>query len=126
MALPNRGVTTNPKDKMIASTVLTALRGQQKDSKLSPNKTAIEVANVFGIEVSDLTARCRREELVIPRHIYVKLLRDSGYGYSEIARLMNRDHGTAINSVRRAQEIIETDRRYRRQISELRELGYRL
>ncbi len=86
-----------------------------------------DICEVFGVTQHQVMGSRRHEEVAIPRHFYVAMLIRSGYGYSEAGRLMNRDHGTMINSRQRAEDIVETNaRKWRKEVAHLRRLGYEL
>lgn len=95
--------------------------------RLSPNRLMTDICRVFGVTQQQIMGGRRTEEIAIPRHFYVGMLIRSGYGYSELGRLMNRDHGTMINSRTRMEQTIETnDRKWRKEVAHLRRLGYKL
>jgi chromosomal replication initiation ATPase DnaA len=61
-----------------------------------------------------LGSRSRIRELVELRHIYCFLAKQMGYSLKEIARcLNNRDHSTAINSIKVFHDLHETNELFR-------------
>lgn len=99
----------------------------QKDARrLDPATTIADVAHAFGVRPRDIKSRCRKEQFVRPRFIYARLLRDSGYSYSEIGNLLKRDHTAAIHAANRARDMIEVEREVRPGLNHLRSMGYRI
>jgi|TARA_R110002167_G_scaffold218625_1_gene423299 chromosomal replication initiation ATPase DnaA len=98
----------------------------QEDMRLSPNKVIKDLSEVFKVSKANIAGRCRLESYVRPRHLMAKLLYDSGYSSTEVGRLMDRDHGNVLNSVTRANNMIETDRRIQVALRLLRGKGYRV
>ncbi len=96
-----------------------------RDGLLNPNRAIADVAAVFGITAKDIQGRSRIERYTYPRHIYVYLLRRSGYALEEIGRLMSRDHGTALNSERRARDLLGYHKETIEKALELQKLGYK-
>lgn len=96
------------------------------DMRLSPNKVLGDLSAIFKVTKKNITGRCRLEAYVRPRHFMAKLLYDSGYSSTEVGKLMGRDHGNVLNSVKRANDMIETDRRIQPSLVLLRKKGYRL
>lgn len=96
------------------------------DMRLSPNKVLKDLADVFKVSQKDIAGRCRLDSFIRPRHLMAKLLYDSGYSSTEVGRLMDRDHGNVLNSIKRANDMIAVDRRIQIAIKLLRDKGYRL
>lgn len=96
------------------------------DMRLSPNKVLKDLSDVFKVDQKDIAGRCRSESYIRPRHLMAKLLYDSGYSSTEVGKLMDRDHGNVLNSIKRANNLIEVDRRIQIAIKLLRGKGYRL
>src|SRR5690606_14320194 len=73
---------------------------QQNMVNINPNHLLKCVAQFFEIQVSVLTNKSRRKEVVVPRQITMYLLRDMlGMSYPDIGQKMGkRDHTTAIHS----------------------------
>ena len=69
---------------------------------------------VLGIAWVRLTSKNRRGEIADARHMCSKYLRDCGFSYKEISKILGRgDHSTSVYSVRRGNELLEVDRRFR-------------
>ena len=68
----------------------------------------------LGLEWGDIIAQNRRGHVADTRHIVSKYLRDNGFRFHEIAKTLQRtNHTTSCYSDRRAEELLEIDRRFR-------------
>lgn len=74
---------------------------------------AIEtVCHVTGVKEATLLGTSRYPSVSVARHLLAAMLRDVlGASYQEIGRVMGRDHTTAMNSCRRLQVMLATDKR---------------
>lgn len=63
----------------------------------------IEANQYFGFNLLETT---RVQNFVLGRQMLMKKLKDSGYGYTEIGKLLNKDHSTIIHGVRAITEKI--------------------
>jgi chromosomal replication initiator protein len=78
-------------------------------------------ADVFGITVEDLRGRAQPQRIVRARHAYVMVGRQVlNESFPRIARAMNRDHTTAISSIRRGEALFERDKKFQAQIAEIK------
>ena len=69
---------------------------------------------VLGVRWEDAIIKGRRGEICEARHICSKYLRDCGFGYKAISKVLGRgDHSTSVYSVRRGNELYEVDRNFR-------------
>lgn len=66
----------------------------------------IEVASETGVSVAELKSPSRIKHIAHARFEAMRRIRELGFSYPQIGRILNRDHTTAINGVRRAYEII--------------------
>lgn len=55
----------------------------------------------LGVDIGDLTERNRTPEVANARHIISWLLRQEGVTFSQIGRLLHRDHATAMYGAKR-------------------------
>lgn len=70
------------------------------------------VCRHFNVPTQRLLGKCREWSVAWPRFVSFHLLRESGLGWSEIARLFGgRDHAGVIYGVRRVQEERQTCRK---------------
>lgn len=53
-----------------------------------------EVAAMFGLSVDDLTGKSRRADITDARSLLSYMLRERGFQYAEIGRLLNRSYAT--------------------------------
>jgi len=78
------------------------------------------VCSEFSITQKDLYGKKRTREMVEPRQIACYLLKKyAGFSYTQIGRLFNRDHTTAIQSVRAVEDHIETEEEYSNRVNVL-------
>ncbi len=83
------------------------------DQEVAKRK-AKRCVRALGLEWGDLISRTRRGHVADTRHIVSKYLRDNGFRFQEIAKTLQRtNHTTSCYSVRRAEELLEIDRRFR-------------
>lgn len=69
---------------------------------------------ILGVKWEDVIIKGRRGEICDARHICSKYLRDCGFGYKAISKVLGRgDHSTSVYSVRRGNELYEVDRNFR-------------
>jgi chromosomal replication initiation ATPase DnaA len=69
---------------------------------------------ILGVKWEDVIIKGRRGEICDARHICSKYLRDCGFGYKAISKILGRgDHSTSVYSVRRGNELYEVDRKFR-------------
>ena len=68
------------------------------------------VADSFGVQESELLKRCRRQEVVIPRHVFCYVAhRLAGQGAAETGRFLeNRDHACVLNGCQRVEDLLST------------------
>lgn len=78
-------------------------------------------ADVFGVTVEDLRGRAQPQRIVRARHAYVMVGRQVlNESFPRIARAMNRDHTTAISSMRRGEALHERDKKFQAQVAEIK------
>lgn len=69
----------------------------------------------MGLEWADMIARDRRGRVADTRHMVSKYLRDCGFSYPEISKVLSRaNHTTSVHSVRRCNELLEIEPRFRK------------
>jgi len=69
---------------------------------------------ILGVKWEDVIIKGRRGEICDARHMCSKYLRDCGFGYKAISKILGRgDHSTSVYSVRRGNELYEVDRNFR-------------
>jgi chromosomal replication initiation ATPase DnaA len=60
-----------------------------------------EIAEAHYLTVEDILGPSRLKYLVSVRRKCIYMLRDKGYSTTEIGRIMNRDHSTIVNSLKK-------------------------
>jgi chromosomal replication initiation ATPase DnaA len=78
---------------------------------------AAEMADTLRINIDDLFVRCKKKEIVYPRHLLRHIAYENNVGsLQQIARLTNcRGHDTVIHSIKTSKILIEIkDRDYMR------------
>ncbi len=69
---------------------------------------------ILGVKWEDVIIKGRRGEICEARHICSKYLRDCGFDYKTISKVLQRGcHSTSVYSVRTANELYEVDRHFR-------------
>lgn len=71
-----------------------------------------KAAELFDVHPRDIVSHARFGFLTMPRFALYAGLRRRGWNYSQIARLLDRDHKTIIYGVQRAEWMIERSPEY--------------
>ena len=79
------------------------------------------VAKVCGVQVSDLRVRCKRREFIDAKHIAWKILKDGGYGITELGHAYERNHGAVAKGIKRITGLIEVHRKIEARYNEVLE-----
>ena len=69
------------------------------------------ICGLFGIPVSDLIRRCRKQQLCEARHLLWKVLREEGYGVCQLEELYERRHGAVSHGVKQMTMTVQVNRR---------------
>lgn len=77
----------------------TAIRGIH--GRATVRTIIADVAQVSGIAPSSITGPCRAVEFVRARDVVCYIASREGMSYSQIGRVLNRDHTTVMAAVRR-------------------------
>ena len=73
------------------------------------------VTRVTGIKFDEVKAKIRERNIVTARHLYCHFMkRRLDYTLKEIAKTINRDHSTIINSIHQHDNLYETCEEYRK------------
>lgn len=68
------------------------------------------ICEEFKLSWSDIIKRNKEQPVVVARQLYAWLMRNySGKSTSEIGRRLGNDHATAINSIRKVNDMIKTE-----------------
>lgn len=72
------------------------------------------ISNYYSVHKRLLISRQQTQPLVLYRHMLIWLMRKKGWLLpTEIARLMNKDNKTIYSSINRAEDLIETEERFK-------------
>jgi len=95
-------------------------------NSLEPEHILETVARSFGLSREQLLARDRSRNVALPRQVAMYLLREEAQvSLPQIGELLGgRDHTTVMYGCDKIAELIESDERMRRQVTELREQLY--
>jgi chromosomal replication initiator protein len=79
------------------------------------------ICDYFNVTKEDLMTNSRKNEYVIPRTFIFKIMRDM-YGKNislkTLGAVFNRDHATVLNAIRKNEELLETNTKYRLKYAE--------
>ncbi len=104
----------------------TVLRDIFQRQPITPEQILAVVAELYRVEVDDLTGRSRNREVVLPRQVAMYLLREeTGASLPQIGELLGgRDHTTVMYAHEKISQQIETDDALRRQVLAVKERLY--
>lgn len=86
---------------------------------MTPNLQRVASASVaeasaqFGVSVDCIVSRCRDQQEAYARHAVATALRSLGISFAVIGSLIDRDHGTVMNSVKKCRWRCGYDRSYK-------------
>jgi chromosomal replication initiation ATPase DnaA len=73
------------------------------------NKPILEimdiVASEYGMEIADLTSKCREEQLVWPRHLAMYLCSHAGYTNKHIGKTFKRSTSMASHAIKSVNQL---------------------
>ncbi len=79
------------------------------------------ICDYFNVTKEDLMTNSRKNEHVIPRSFIFRIMRDM-YGKNislkTLGAVFNRDHATVLNAIRKNEELLETNTKYRLKYAE--------
>lgn len=80
------------------------------------------ICKEFKITPEQLKGKCRRTEYVYPRQLFCYLMKlySPRQSYVSIGRFINRDHSTVITSIEKVNDILDTDRAFRKAMTNLK------
>ena len=79
-------------------------------------KELIKAAAAFwGLKEEDLIGKSKKIEICWPRFVVSHILRQKGFSYPAIGKVLNRDHGTIINAVKQYNALTEVYPAYQEQ-----------
>ena len=101
------------------------LRSNLKPKIVASYKSVIEkVCDFYEIEINQITAKCRKKEIVNTRQIIMYFLREyMDMSYSLIGkRLGNRDHTTVMHACEKIQLKLENDAKLQQEVIQIKKL----
>lgn len=78
-----------------------------------------KVSEAFKVHRQDILGRAKYDFILPARFALCKILYERGMSYSQIGRVLDRDHTTIMHAVRRAEYIMERDKSYAAKINEI-------
>ncbi len=106
--------------------ILSTLSSSPAKGHLTPKELIKVVADFYGINISDITGKSRKHEIVVPRQIIMYLLReDTSCSFPHISQeLGGRDHTTAMHAHNKITVEIKTNDRLRQEVELIRQKMY--
>lgn len=106
--------------------ILSSLSTGPAKEHLTPKELIKVVADFYGINIADITGKCRKQEIVAPRQIIMYLLReDTSCSFPHISQeLGGRDHTTAMHAFYKIKAEIKTNDRLRQEVELIRQKMY--
>src|SRR5574343_1036220 len=81
------------------------------------------VSLLFGVKADSLFSRDRHRDVVDARHVCMFVIREfSRASYKTIGEFFNKDHCTAIHSIRKAEELCLVDDRFKAKVEAVRSM----
>lgn len=96
----------NPQEEYIL--FKSRLTGVNMAAKKNFSIYTTEMSEVLGVNIDNILSKCRKRELILPRHLLRHISHANGVGnLSEIARLTGcKGHDTVIHSIRTSKNLI--------------------
>lgn len=94
------------------------------NKKISSAQVIKVICDFFSIDKKDLLGKSRKQDLIVPRHIAVYLIRkNSNESFPLIGKIMGgKDHSTILHSFRKIENDLLTDESLKRDIDEMQEI----
>lgn len=87
-----------------------------QDAQVTPNEVIECVSGVTHIPAREIMGSSRVQRIVYARHIAIYMMRHRlGMSWKRIGRAMNRNHATAINSVK----VVQNELEYNEELTDL-------
>lgn len=106
--------------------ILSSLNTSPSKGHMTPKELIKVVAEFYGINIGEITGKCRKQEIVAPRQVIMYLLReDLNSSFPHIAQeLGGRDHTTAMHAHNKISVEIKTNDRLRQEVELIRQKMY--
>ncbi len=76
----------------------------------------------YGITVADLKRKCRKPKFVEARQVLGYFLRKhTELSLQEIGMLIHRHHATVVHNIKQTEDLLQTDKAFRKRFEELNE-----
>lgn len=72
----------------------------------------------------DIHSKCREVSYVMARSIYYAILRELGYGYSAIAKSLDKNHATIIHSLKTLDDLMSYDKNLKHDFQVVRDIFF--
>jgi len=110
-----------PVTAQLVETALIDLLPRRGD--VQPDEVVDQVARAFGLTAEQMRSRDRSRQVALPRQIAMFLLREeANVSLPHIGEVLGgRDHTTVMYGCDKIAALLETDDRFRRQVSEIKE-----
>ena len=69
------------------------------------NQIKAMVSEATGISIADIMGTSRYAKFFIPRYMCIRLMRRRGWSTTKIGWIMNRDHSSIVNALKRAEAL---------------------
>lgn len=86
------------------------------------DKAFAAVTIVTGVPRAQIVSPSRIGSALLARHIFVKLARDMGYTQNMVGTFINRDHSTVVNSQKKLDGFMETEKTTRHTVAVIENL----
>lgn len=91
--------------------------------QIDPEQILIQTAKVWGVKVSDVKSRTRRQPVVFARQMAIYLLRKYRFeSDTQTAVWMLRDHATVWHSIKKVLADAETNKAYKAKLNVLQKI----
>lgn len=105
--------------EMVSNAIKDVMR-DNPEMKPTPNLIITEVSRFYGIEPDSIRSLSRKKESLIPRQVAMYIIRENtGLSLPEIGREFGKDHTTVMNSIRKVEEAMAKDTKFKSQIKDL-------
>lgn len=79
------------------------------------------IQSVLNVTIDDMRSASRRRNIVNARFIFSKILHDiTGFSYSHIGQLINRDHATVLYHIKTCRQLIDIDKYFKNMYNEVK------
>ena len=81
------------------------------------------IQSVLDVTIDDMRSASRRRNIVNARFIFSTILYElTGFSYSHIGRIINRDHATVLYHIKTCRQLIDIDKYFKNMYNEVKNL----